>query len=92
MAAGEASNRVPEGVDLVELRCQFTMHGILLGEDTIEMKCHHFRCGARAGTVVLHRFDAITGDLVETLRFKDPNWKEVRKNGASNKRTPLRSA
>jgi hypothetical protein len=38
----------------------------------VEVKCRNGQCGARRGVVVLHRFDGRTGQLVETLRFRDP--------------------
>lgn len=54
-----------------ELRCENKLHGYL-NEDFVEVKCKSRFCGAKAGTVVIHRFDRETGKLMETMRFKDP--------------------
>lgn len=57
----------------MELRCP---HGILHGklvDGLLEVSCRSYRCGFRRGsTVVLHRFDVSTGNLVQTLRFQEP--------------------
>jgi hypothetical protein len=55
----------------MELRCKSKKHAEL-DDSVIEVKCDSRFCGARAGVVVLHRFDASTGELKETLQFKDP--------------------
>jgi hypothetical protein len=55
----------------VELRCPSKLHGVV-SDDLIEVKCGSTFCGAGKGVTVLHRFNPSTGDLVETLRFKDP--------------------
>jgi hypothetical protein len=55
----------------VELRCP---NGIKFGElidGLIEVKCRSNRCGAGAGVIVLHRFDPLTGELVDTKRFRE---------------------
>jgi len=64
----------------VELRCEHKiLHGILDTKNhVVEFKCRSARCGARPGVVVIHRFDALTGVLLRTDRFKDPGQgKEV---------------
>lgn len=60
----------------MELRCN---NGILFGfldtkgrEPVIEVKCRSRFCGAEPGAVVLHRFSVLSGDLLETKRFRDP--------------------
>lgn len=55
-----------------ELRCGYMMHGILRGENLIEVKCKRRPCGAKPGVVVLHTFNLTTGKLVGTVRFRDP--------------------
>jgi hypothetical protein len=63
------------GSQQVELRCE---HRILFGyleDGVLEVKCRSERCGARPGVVVIHRFSTETGDLLETLRFRDPALK-----------------
>lgn len=64
---------------MTQLRCAAKLHGELVidGErKLIEVKCSSRFCGHAPGTVVLHRFDAVTGELAETRQFKDPNRKE----------------
>lgn len=56
----------------VELRCP---NGIkfaeLLDSGVIEVKCRSNRCGAGEGVIVLHQFDPLTGELVDTKRFRE---------------------
>lgn len=65
----------------MELRCGAKLHGELIQDDEgtlfIEVKCSSRFCGHQPGTVVLHRFDAVTGELVNTVQFKDPERKAV---------------
>lgn len=56
----------------VELRCA---NGIMFGkleDGVLEVKCRSAYCGASRGVVVIHQFSTLTGDLLETLRFRDP--------------------
>lgn len=66
----------------MDLRCP---NGIKFGElvlpGVIEFKCRSDRCGAGAGVVVLHKFDALTGELIETNRYAEPQ-REERASGA----------
>lgn len=67
-----------------DLRCD---NGILFGRLTdgvVEVKCRSSFCGHERGVVVIHRFSTLTGDLLETLRFRDPAYtrKEVVQNGS----------
>lgn len=57
----------------MELRCDGKLHGIVLKDGLIEIKCRSNRCGARPGVTVLHSFDPLTGNLVETHKYQDPN-------------------
>lgn len=70
----------------MDLRCGAKLHGTL-DDGIIEVKCNSRFCGAETGVVVLHRFDAITGELVETRQFNDPGRKgaanEQPRNGAA---------
>lgn len=58
-----------------DLRCP---NGIKFGEHgtadraVIEFKCRSSRCGAERGVVVIHRFDAMTGELLATQRLTEP--------------------
>lgn len=58
----------------MDLRCRAKKHGEL-GDEFIEIKCSSRFCGAGPGVVVIHRFDAATGELRDTLQFKDPGRK-----------------
>lgn len=74
----------------MELRCASgILHGII-SDGFIEHTCKSRRCGKKPGVVVLHRFSVETGELVETLRFKDPIRKESPDDSGSC--IPLRSA
>lgn len=54
------------------LRCDAKLHGILVGDGLIEVKCQSRFCGAKRGVVVLHRFSMSDGNIVTTLRFREP--------------------
>ncbi len=57
---------------MMDLRCDSKKHGVLLDSGLIEVKCDSKFCGHGAGVTVLHRFDAMTGELVDTHMYKDP--------------------
>ena len=59
-----------------DLRCEHKLHGRVLQDGRVEVKCSSSFCGAEPGVVVLHRFDLHTRD-VETLKVKDPGRKGV---------------
>jgi hypothetical protein len=66
----------------MELRCDSRiLHGIMVAPDVIEMPCRSRWCGKLPGVVVLHRFNIKTGELIETLRFSEPELKEEGSNG-----------
>lgn len=81
-----------------ELRCDSKLHGVLVDEGYIEVKCSSRFCGADKGTVVLHRFSVYDGTIVTTLRFKEPSrsgsipGKEAAKDGTRTDSTSVRSA
>jgi hypothetical protein len=79
--------KLQEGV--VDLRCDNTLHAVLI-DGLIEVKCRHYKCGARSGVVVLHRFDPITGDFVETKMYR--TVKEVKKVATSSEPAAIRSS
>lgn len=69
-----------------QMRCAHKLHGIVLDPGVVEIKCNSAFCGYRPGVVVLHRFSADDGHLIETKRYKDTpmiNGKEevVRQDG-----------
>lgn len=73
----------------MELRCPSKLHGILTEDGVVEVKCASRFCGHEAGTVVLHRFNAVTGELVNTVQFKDPR----KERGDGSRHSPaVRSA
>jgi hypothetical protein len=55
----------------MDLRCEFKKHAELV-EGALEVKCRSALCGARGGVVVIHRFDALSGELLGTQRFAEP--------------------
>lgn len=54
-----------------ELRCTSKKHGVVIDDHTVEVKCDSRFCGAKAGVIVLHRFDLRTGELVDTQRYRE---------------------
>jgi hypothetical protein len=60
-----------------ELRCDNKILFGHLAAGVLEVKCRSGRCGAGPGVVVIHRFSTVTGDLINTRRFRDAStWKE----------------
>lgn len=62
----------------MEIRCE---NGIKFGDlvdGVLEVKCRSARCGHQPGQIVIHRFSALTGEALETRRFKDPSHRKVR--------------
>jgi hypothetical protein len=60
-----------------ELRCGGGVLFGILEDGVLEVKCrerHH--CGVRAGVVIIHRFDAVTGNLLDTKEYRDPEITE----------------
>lgn len=55
----------------MDLRCPNGIKFAEMNDGLIEVKCRSTRCGAGAGVVVLHQFDALTGELVRTNRFRE---------------------
>lgn len=55
-----------------ELRCDNKLHGLLLDDGVVEMKCNSRFCGAISGVTVLHQFSITTGELLGTETFQDP--------------------
>lgn len=57
---------------MTDLRCPAKLHGILVADSVIEVRCRSRFCGYQPGVIVLHQFDIHTGELKDTLRFQDP--------------------
>jgi hypothetical protein len=57
----------------VELRCAGgVLHGVLI-DGRVEVKCRDRRtCGHAQGVAVFHYFDPLTGELLETKSYRDP--------------------
>jgi hypothetical protein len=56
---------------MTELRCAAKLHGHL-SANLVEIKCNSVFCGAQQGVVVLHQFSTVTGDLLATLVYRQP--------------------
>lgn len=79
----------------MDIRCDSKKFAELTDDGLIEVKCSSKFCGAAPGVVVIHRFDPLSGALLETKRFRDPvpiAIKEVQHNGSGYDSAPLRSA
>lgn len=78
---------------MTELRCPNGIKFAELLDGVIEVKCRSNRCGAESGVVVIHRFDSITGNLIDTKRFREvaPST-EGGLNGSQHHRTSVRTA
>ena len=66
-------------VTAIQLRCKSQLQGIIKeypnGVRLFEVRCKNKWCSARKpGIVVLHYFDIVTGELVDTKRFRDPSF------------------
>lgn len=55
----------------VELRCEKRLHGILTEDGELHISCRSALCGHKDGEVVIHRFNAVTGDFLGTKKYKD---------------------
>lgn len=77
----------------MDLRCPARKHAELDG-GYIEIRCRSKFCGYQTGIVVIHRFDPLTGELLQTKRFRDPgpNGEGGKSHGSVNNPAALRSA
>lgn len=71
----------------MDLRCEFIKHAELISPGVIEFKCRSKKCGHGPDVVVLHRFNAMTGDLISTKRYRNIEGVD---NGASCDLHPIR--
>lgn len=74
----------------MDVRCQNKKHGELVEPGLLEVKCDSRFCGAGPGVTVIHRFDTITGQLIDTLKFKDPRKEQG--HGTEHHSAAVRSA
>lgn len=70
-----------------EMRCDHKLHGVLIESGIVEFKCNSAFCGAEPGVVVLHRFSAETGNLIETKKYKDPTVRRSTRGRGTSVRT-----
>ena len=54
------------------IRCPSRIVGKIV-DGRFEVKCRAKRCGASSGVIVLHYFDLLSGDLVQTRTFREPS-------------------
>jgi hypothetical protein len=73
-----------------ELRCPVKLHGVIPEDGMIEIQCRSVFCGYRPGIVILHRWSVHTGQLITTLKFKDPRKKV--NNGADQHSASIRAS
>lgn len=77
----------------IELRCGKRLHGILSDDGVLEIACRSALCGHTDGVVVIHKFDATTGEFLGTNRYKDPKMINGKEHGdAVGYRTTVRNA
>jgi hypothetical protein len=78
----------------MDLRCGHRKFAELDPEEGIlEVKCTSKFCGAEVGVVVIHRFDVTTGELLGTLKFREPpKKKELNSDAHGSELSALRSA
>lgn len=60
----------------MDVRCDHKKHAELI-EGVLEIKCRQAFCGHSAGSVVIHRWDALTGERLEDRRFAVPPTVEL---------------
>lgn len=56
----------------MDLRCPSRIKFGELDDSKLEVVCRSDRCGKAPGVVVIHTFDTVTGELLGTERFKEP--------------------
>lgn len=62
----------------IEFRCpEGKLFGMLV-DGLLEVKCQSKFCGHTAGVVVIHRFNLVTGETLETRHFRDPQTKTTK--------------
>ena len=75
----------------MELRCDNQiLFGTLQGT-VLEVRCRSNRCGKEPGVIIIHRFalqdgpeGVQTGDLVGTLKFRDPGYRKEAGHGTGD--------
>jgi hypothetical protein len=64
----------------MDLRCPHKLHAVVLvpAPAVVEIACGSRWCGKSEGVVVLHRFNAQTGALIETKKYRQPERGKAR--------------
>lgn len=61
-----------------DLRCSGNkLHGRILEGKVFEVACRSRFCGWRSGAIILHRFSMESGELIDTIQFKQPIRKDT---------------
>lgn len=68
----------------IELRCEGTLHGRLTDGRWLEVSCRRRRCGYSKGKVILHTIDILTGEVVRTKQFRNPDKQRKEGHDASH--------
>jgi hypothetical protein len=55
----------------MDIRCESKKYAEI-NDGVIEIKCKSRWCGGGPGVVVIHRWDARTGEVLKDQRFKEP--------------------
>lgn len=58
---------------MTNFRCPGNKLHAKLVQGRLEVRCDSRWCGKRPGIVVIHRFDIVSGEMVDTVRFKSPH-------------------
>jgi hypothetical protein len=56
----------------LDLRCPAKLHGRMVEDHSLEVKCDSRFCGAGRGVVVFHVIDVLEGKIIKTTKFQDP--------------------
>jgi hypothetical protein len=75
----------------IELRCDSRLHGVLTDDGVLEIACRSQFCGHEPGVLIVHRFDAETGLLIDTKRYKDATTVRKEQGDALGQRTTVRN-
>lgn len=67
----------------MDLRCGSKKHAEI-DDGVVRVKCSSRFCGARPGVVVIHHFDALTGEPIKTRVYRDADHREEQHHAASH--------
>lgn len=77
----------------MDLRCQQKKYAELnVLEGIIEIKCASRFCTGGNAVVVIHRWNAATGEVLKDLRFKNPNrHRKAKEHGSHSNSAAIRN-